>query len=62
MREQPYGMDVRWEAHEVEAFTIYNRMCGEHARAAFADRMTGRTPSIRPAAELAAQARATVAQ
>ena len=56
-----YGVDVAWGAREIEAFRIYNRTCGEQARAAFADRVAGRAPRIVPAAQIAAEARAQVA-
>ena len=55
-----YGMDVKWGAHEIDAFRIYNRMCCDQARAAFADRLAGRLPTIIPAPHLADQARAMV--
>lgn len=58
-RQVPYGMDVSWEAHEIEAFRIYNKLCGDQARAVFAyDRFqVGERPVIVPAPELAAIAR-----
>ena len=56
-----YGMDVKWQAGEAGAFMVYNRMCTEQARAAFEAHKRGVAPVIRPAAELAAEARAQVA-
>jgi len=60
-----YGMNVKWQAGEIDAFKRFNAMCREQAAAIFAwDRdsvrgvAVGPRPIARPAAELAAIARA----
>lgn len=62
--KQAYGLDVTWEAGEVKAFIEYNRLCGEQARAIHRWNVNpiGPRPEGLPAKELAARARATVAE
>ncbi len=53
-----YGMDVNWDASEIAAFRIYNRLCGEQARAIFAANLRGiEPPPVVPAKRLAETAR-----
>ena len=57
-----YGMDVKWEAHEIAAFRIYNAMCAKQARAVYDAKVNGTAkPVIVPALVMAANARAQVA-
>lgn len=58
-----YGSDVTWQSGESAAFSIFNRLCREQAQAVFAwnsGRLPGLKPTIIPAVELAAQARAAI--
>lgn len=54
-----YGLDVKWEAGEVRAFTEYNRLCREQAMRVFRWNLNpvGPKPEIIPAPELAKLAR-----
>lgn len=56
-----YGMDVEWKAGETRAFMIYNKMCGEQAMQAFRAAAAGKPFVGRPAADIAAEARAIAA-